>query len=221
MEPKARGMSGISDIGLLSAFLAGLVSFLSPCVLPLVPGYVSFVSGAALGEGGRGEGGRLSILSLALCFVVGFSTVFIALGASATAISQLLLQYRYEANLAGGAIVMLFGAFMTGLIPMRWLQRDLRFHSVARSGPADRGLCARARVRIRVDAMHRTDPRRHPNGQRAVGYGVRGSNAARRLFARSRSSLSRHRHVHGHYAASPKGAWQGWGGFFASGPASS
>ena len=128
------GVAAISNIGMATAFAAGVVSFLSPCVLPLVPGYVSFVSGAALGDGGPATRGRLSILALALSFVVGFSTVFIALGASATAISHLLLQYRYEANVAGGAIVMLFGAFMTGLIPMPWLQRDLRFHGAALGG---------------------------------------------------------------------------------------
>jgi len=128
------GVAAISNIGMATAFAAGVASFLSPCVLPLVPGYVSFVSGAALGDGGPATRGRLSILALALSFVVGFSTVFIALGASATAISHLLLQYRYEANVAGGAIVMLFGAFMTGLIPMPWLQRDLRFHGAALGG---------------------------------------------------------------------------------------
>jgi cytochrome c-type biogenesis protein len=128
------GVAELSNIGMATAFAAGVISFLSPCVLPLVPGYVSFVSGAALGEGGRAAGGRLSIVPPALCFVVGFSTVFIALGASATAISHLLLQYRTEANLAGGATVMLFGAFMTGLIPMPWLQRDLRFHGGVSSG---------------------------------------------------------------------------------------
>jgi cytochrome c-type biogenesis protein len=128
------GVAAISNIGMATAFAAGVVSFLSPCVLPLVPGYVSFVSGAALGDGGPTERGRLSILALALCFVVGFSTVFIALGASATAISHLLLQYRYGANIVGGVIVMLFGVFMTGLIPMPWLQRDFRFHEALRGG---------------------------------------------------------------------------------------
>src|SRR5260370_714038 len=73
-------------------------------------------------------------LSLSVCFVLGFSRVFVALGATATAMSRLLLQYRYEANLAGGAIVILFGVFMTGLISMPWLQRDLRFHQTLRGG---------------------------------------------------------------------------------------
>ncbi len=65
---------------------------------------------------------------MSVFFVLGFSTVFIALGASATAVSRLLLQYRYEANIAAGTIVMLLGVFMLGWIRLPWLQRDLRFH---------------------------------------------------------------------------------------------
>ena len=117
-------LSAISNIGMATAFAAGVVSFLSPCVLPLVPGYVSYVSGSTLGEIDRSAGRRLSTLFLSVCFVLGFSTVFIALGATATAVSRLLLQYRYEANIAGGAIVILFGVFMTGLIPMPLWESD-------------------------------------------------------------------------------------------------
>ena len=127
-------MAAISNIGIATAFAAGIVSFLSPCVLPLVPGYVSFVSGAALGESGLPARSRLSTLSLSVCFVLGFSTIFIVLGASATELSQLFLQYRYQANTLGGAIVILFGLFVTGLIPMPWLQRDIRFHQAVRGG---------------------------------------------------------------------------------------
>ena len=66
---------------------------------------------------------------LSLCFVAGFSTVFIALGAGATALGQLLLRYRYEANIVGGIIVIIFGLFMIGMLKLPWLQRDLRFHA--------------------------------------------------------------------------------------------
>lgn len=127
-------MAVIANIGLATAFAAGVVSFLSPCVLPLVPGYVSFVSGNTLGARGDAAGGRLSTLFLSACFVLGFSSVFILLGATATAMGQMFLQYRYEANIVGGAIVILFGVFMTGLVPMPWLQRDLRFHETLRGG---------------------------------------------------------------------------------------
>ena len=107
-------MNGLSGIVLLTSFGAGVISFLSPCVLPWVPGYVSYVAGEALGV--TGEPIRpLAALHLSLCFVLGFSTVFVILGASATSIGQLLLSYRYEANLIGGAVVTLLGLFMMGL----------------------------------------------------------------------------------------------------------
>ena len=94
-------MSGMSGIGLLTSFSAGIISFLSPCVLPLVPGYVSYVIGDALTI--SGESVRpLAALRLSFCFVLGFSTVFVILGASASSIGQLLLSYREEESLVGG-----------------------------------------------------------------------------------------------------------------------
>ncbi|MDX0973332.1 cytochrome c biogenesis protein CcdA [Sinorhizobium medicae] len=127
-------MSAISNIGLITAFSAGLISFLSPCVLPLVPGYISYVSGNALGRNDDTSAGRMATLLLSLCFVLGFSTVFVALGATATAFSRLLLFYRYEGSLIGGAIVILLGVFMTGLIRVPWFERDMRFHGSIRGG---------------------------------------------------------------------------------------
>jgi cytochrome c-type biogenesis protein len=121
-------MSAISDIGLVTAFAAGIISFLSPCVLPLVPGYVSYVSGTAVLSGPRSSPARWSVLLPSLCFVLGFSSVFVALGASVTLLSRVLLLYRYETNIIGGAIIILFGVFATGLIPMPWLERDVRYH---------------------------------------------------------------------------------------------
>jgi cytochrome c-type biogenesis protein len=121
-------MSAISNSGLITAFSAGLISFLSPCVLPLVPGYISYVSGDALRRHGGPGAGRLATLLLSLCFVLGFSTVFVTLGATATAFSRLLLYYRYEGTLIGGAFVILLGVFMTGLVRVPWLERDVRFH---------------------------------------------------------------------------------------------
>ncbi len=122
-------MSDLSTIAIATAFGAGIVSFLSPCVLPLVPGYVSYVAGGNIAHGGNAGNSmrRLSALGLSLCFVAGFSTVFIALGAGATSIGQLLLRYRYEANIVGGLIVIVFGLFMVGALNLRWLHRDLRF----------------------------------------------------------------------------------------------
>lgn len=129
-------MLEISNVGILTALAAGAISFLSPCVLPLVPGYISYVAGnsAVAGEPSRSFGRRTSALLLSTFFVLGFSTVFIALGASATGISSLLLWYRYEANILGGILIILFGLFMTGLVRLPWLQRDLRFHGHLKGG---------------------------------------------------------------------------------------
>lgn len=129
-------MGEITNIGILTAFAAGLISFLSPCVLPLVPGYVSYVAGISPARGPRGGAMavRLPAMGLSLCFVLGFTTVFVLLGASATALGQLLLAWRHELNLVGGAIVIFFGLFM--LVPTRfsWLQRDVRFHAAIMGG---------------------------------------------------------------------------------------
>ena len=125
-------MPAISQIGLLAAFAAGMISFLSPCVLPLVPGYISYVSGSVAPDGSRTLSAKWPTLLASLCFVLGFSTVFVALGASATLLSRMLLSYRNEANLIGGAIVILFGIFTTGLIAMPWLERDVRYHGDVR-----------------------------------------------------------------------------------------
>ncbi|RTL91472.1 cytochrome c biogenesis protein CcdA [Ancylobacter aquaticus] len=127
-------MSALTSIGVLTAFSAGLISFLSPCVLPLVPGYVAYVSGSAIDLRGHASVSRLSTLLLSACFVLGFSTVFVALGATATAFSRLLLSYRYEATFIGGAVIILFGIFMTGLVRLPWLVRDVRFHGSVRGG---------------------------------------------------------------------------------------
>ncbi len=119
----------ISGIGLAAALAAGTVSFLSPCVLPLVPGYVSYIAGRSLDETTYETdlSARLAIIGLSFSFVLGFSTVFIALGASATAFGQLFQAYRFEANYVAGTIVALFGLHMMGLLRFGWLNRDLRF----------------------------------------------------------------------------------------------
>ena len=95
-------MIELSIVGIATAFAAGVISFLSPCVLPLVPGYVSFVAGSSLEEMLAGRADRLRALGLALTFVLGFSVVFIALGMSASALGNLLLTYRYELGLVAG-----------------------------------------------------------------------------------------------------------------------
>ena len=103
----------------------------------MVPGYLSYIGEQSLGEiqkKGLTSVETLAVLGLSLCFVLGFSTVFIGFGASATIIGRLLMAYRYEANIVGGSIVMLFGLFMTGLLRFGWLQREFRFHGEIHGG---------------------------------------------------------------------------------------
>src|SRR5258707_10785232 len=123
-------MTELSLVAVVTSFAAGVISFLSPCVLPLVPGYVSYVAGHSLANTTPGTEvvARFGALRSSLFFVLGFSTVFIILGASATALGQSLLSYRYEANIAAGVLIIVFGLFMMGLFRLPWLQRDFRFH---------------------------------------------------------------------------------------------
>jgi cytochrome c-type biogenesis protein len=113
------------------AFSAGFLSFVSPCVLPLVPAYVSYVTGLSLEELTRGEE-RLRVkwrtLQNALLFIAGFSTVFILFGASATVIGQLLLTYQRLLRWVGGGLIIFFGFYVLGLVKVRVLMLDKRFH---------------------------------------------------------------------------------------------
>lgn len=118
-----------TGVGVAAAFLAGFVSFLSPCVLPVVPGYISFIAGHSGMHAASEPRARLSAVALAPFFVLGFGSVFVALGASATALGRLLLRYREEANIAGGAIVVVLGFAMLGMTTrIAWMQRELRFN---------------------------------------------------------------------------------------------
>lgn len=123
-------MPDLSTLGLLIAFLGGMVSFVSPCVLPLVPGYVSYVAGqsAASPTGPNKASGQLAAVGFSVIFVIGFTTVFAIMGAGATALGQLLLSYRYELNIFGGSVVLVMGVFMLGFATVPRLQRDFRFH---------------------------------------------------------------------------------------------
>ncbi|MGH6714455.1 MAG: cytochrome c biogenesis CcdA family protein [Bradyrhizobium sp.] len=125
-----------SITAIAAVFMAGVISFLSPCVLPLVPGYVSYIAGESMAESAtsRTLAVRVHAVGLSACFVLGFGTIFVILGASATAVGQALLSYRYELNLVSGAVVIAFGLFVTGLLRPSWLQRDFRFDIVFPGG---------------------------------------------------------------------------------------
>ncbi len=116
-----------NNISIGLAFLAGLASFLSPCVLPLVPAYISYLGGRA--AGGESESPhRFVTLTHGLAFVLGFSLVFVLLGLTASAIGSLLQDLRLWLARIGGIVVIVFGLHMTGLLRITFLEYDLRIH---------------------------------------------------------------------------------------------
>jgi len=117
-------MSG--TVGLFGAFVAGVVSFLSPCVLPLIPGYLSFMTGLTAAELSEERRPLVRIVGTAALFVVGFSLVFVAMGASASVLGQFLTQYRDLIEKLAGVAVILFGVFMLGVIKVPWLYGEAR-----------------------------------------------------------------------------------------------
>ena len=130
------------DVSLFAAFGAGVLSFISPCVLPLVPGYISYISGASLEEMRGGPTGvkssrtRRQMLITSLAFVLGFSIVFVAFGASATALGHVLLRQKAILEKIAGAVVILFGLHLAGVFRIRWLDKDTRVQTSKRpAGP--------------------------------------------------------------------------------------
>ena len=115
----------------LAAFVAGLISFLSPCVLPLVPGYVSLISGAGVEELKSTEGRLLRKVMLnSAAFIIGFSIVFITLGALSTEVGQFLAQYKSLLARVAGVVIILFGLHLTGIFQIKALLADTRLHSL-------------------------------------------------------------------------------------------
>jgi cytochrome c-type biogenesis protein len=123
------------EIGyILAAFGAGVVSFLSPCVLPLVPGYLSIISGFSLDQLKEAKEARLTriVLVNSLMFIVGFSITFISLGVSATWLAGILASERTLLNRVAGVVIIVFGLHLTGIIKIPFLYQDKRFHNVAK-----------------------------------------------------------------------------------------
>lgn len=115
----------------IAAFLAGLVSFLSPCVLPLVPGYVSLISGVGA-EQIKSQESRLlrKIMLNSISFILGFSVVFVTLGAISTEVGQLLARYKSTLAQVAGVVIILFGLHLTGIFRINALYADKRLHNV-------------------------------------------------------------------------------------------
>ncbi len=126
------------ELSIPIALVAGIVSFLSPCVLPLVPGYVSMLSGASIEELKDSAGAELlrRVLRNSLAFVVGFTLVFVILGASATWVGKFLLARRMIFNIIAGVVVIVFGLHLTGLVKIPFLYREARLDT----GAPKRGL---------------------------------------------------------------------------------
>ena len=111
---------------LFIALSAGLVSFLSPCVLPLIPGYVSYISGSSLNE--LMERKEINIFPIIL-FSFGFSIVFISFGATATYLGSLVLDYSYELRIIAGSLIIIFSLHIMGLLNIKFLNYEKRIHS--------------------------------------------------------------------------------------------
>ncbi len=118
-------MLAAANPNVVVAFGAGMLSFLSPCVLPLVPGYLSLMSGLSAAEL---ETQRARLLRATLLFVAGFTVVFIALGASASAVGQTLQDHQRGLNLAAGVVVIVMGVVLAGVVSPAVLMRERRFH---------------------------------------------------------------------------------------------
>lgn len=115
----------------IAAFIAGLLSFLSPCVLPLVPGYISLISGTTVDElNARDQKLLRTVMLNSLMFVAGFSIVFVSLGAVATTLGQFMNQYRSGLRVVAGIVIIVFGLHLIGLLKVKALYSDKRLHSV-------------------------------------------------------------------------------------------
>ena len=118
------------DVSYFAALLGGIFSFLSPCVLPLVPAYVSYVTGSSLNDLREGDKVPLTdVLSGALAFVFGFSTVFVVLGAGASSLQPLLLQHLDVFSKISGALIVILGLHFAGIVRIGLLNREARFQS--------------------------------------------------------------------------------------------
>src|SRR5438132_1145632 len=141
----------------IAAFFAGLISFLSPCVLPLVPGYVSVISGAGVEELKRQDSRlRKSVMLNSLTFVTGFSLVFIIFGAVASQVGRFLGHHVDLFSKVAGVIIVVFGLHLTGLLPIRALYADKRLHGLSNGGTAARSFLVGLRVCFRLGAVCRS-----------------------------------------------------------------
>ena len=113
----------MSIISIIVSFVAGILSFLSPCVLPLVPAYISYITGNSIKEINNKESPQ--VFQKTILFILGFSLVFILLGLTATTISKFLYQYRNILNIISGIILIILGINLTGIIKSKWFYKSI------------------------------------------------------------------------------------------------
>jgi len=121
----------MKDVSFSLAFFAGLLSFLSPCVLPLVPSYISFITGVSFEDlKSKDDRKRIRFLTItnSLAFIAGFSLIFVALGASSSVVGRFLFEYQDWIRIIGGIMVILFGLFVSGVLRLDFLTRERKFH---------------------------------------------------------------------------------------------
>ncbi len=120
----------MSEIGYITAFLGGLLSFLSPCVLPLIPSYISFITGMSFDDFQKGDKKRVRKLTLinSFAFVLGFSTVFILLGVFSSVVGKFMAVYYDQIRIIGGIIIILLGLYVMGILKLNFLQYEKRVH---------------------------------------------------------------------------------------------
>ena len=116
------------------ALLGGVLSFLSPCVLPIVPPYLAYMAGTSIEDMRRGDGADRRVMTAAVFFVLGLSTVFLILGLAASAFGRMFLAYQREMGLVGGAVILLFGLHFLGVLRIPLLYREARFDAGDQGG---------------------------------------------------------------------------------------
>jgi len=127
----------LENVSILTAFVFGIISFVSPCVLPIVPGYLSFISGYSFDEMMKSSRQALfkRVTLNSILFVLGFSLIFVALGASATVVGKFLLTKLDVLSKIAGVIIIIFGLHMTGIFRIKFLNYEKKFHTDKKIGP--------------------------------------------------------------------------------------
>jgi cytochrome c-type biogenesis protein len=130
MEPVLNLAFNQEPVTLFAAFSAGLASFFSPCILPVIPGYFTFLAGASLDTlvSQDGTAARRRLFFSTVAFVLGFSSVFILMGASASWLGGFFLNHQTVLRVAGGALIVLFGLHFLGIFRIRALDMEMRYH---------------------------------------------------------------------------------------------